>query len=55
MNLDGGGSTTMVVDDVVVNRPSNGSARAVSSALLVYTRGIAMPQDDRTLSMESAY
>jgi hypothetical protein len=35
LNLDGGGSTTMVVDGDVKNRPSDGSERAVSSALLV--------------------
>ncbi|MGH7603622.1 MAG: phosphodiester glycosidase family protein [Gemmatimonadaceae bacterium] len=36
MNFDGGGSTTMVVDDKVVNSPSdNTGERAVGSALLV--------------------
>lgn len=36
LNLDGGGSTTMWVRGLgVVNRPSDGSERAVSSALLV--------------------
>jgi exopolysaccharide biosynthesis protein len=35
MNLDGGGSTTMVVRDNVVNMPSNGVERALSSALLI--------------------
>jgi Phosphodiester glycosidase len=36
MNLDGGGSTTMVVNDKVVNRPSDpGGERKVSTALLV--------------------
>jgi hypothetical protein len=35
LNLDGGGSTTMVVDGDVKNRPSDGRERAVSSALLV--------------------
>lgn len=35
LNLDGGGSTTMFVRGEVVNRPSDGSERAVSSALLV--------------------
>ena len=31
LNLDGGGSTTMVVEGDVVNRPSDGSERAVSA------------------------
>jgi len=35
LNLDGGGSTTMVVNGDVVNRPSGGSQRPVSSALLL--------------------
>lgn len=37
INLDGGGSTTMVVDGTVVNTPSNiaGSERAVGDALVV--------------------
>lgn len=35
LNLDGGGSTTMVVRGKVRNRPSDGSERPVSSALLV--------------------
>ena len=40
LNLDGGGSTTMVVGDRIVNRPSDeGGPRAVSDALLVLPRG----------------
>src|SRR5205807_4745309 len=36
MNLDGGGSSTMVVRNKVINRPSDpGGPRHVSSALLV--------------------
>lgn len=35
LNLDGGGSTTMVTNGEVRNRPSDGPERAVSSALLV--------------------
>ena len=35
MNLDGGGSSTMVVRGKVVNRPSDGRQRPVSSAVLV--------------------
>lgn len=36
LNLDGGGSTTMVIDGEVVNRPSDpGGERGVSSALLL--------------------
>ncbi|TDE30210.1 phosphodiester glycosidase family protein [Nonomuraea mesophila] len=35
INLDGGGSTAMVVDNKVVNRPSDGSERGIGDALLV--------------------
>jgi exopolysaccharide biosynthesis protein len=35
INLDGGGSTAMVVDKKVVNRPADGRERAVGDALLV--------------------
>lgn len=35
LNLDGGGSSTMVVRGEVVNRPSDGHERAISSAILV--------------------
>jgi hypothetical protein len=34
MNLDGGGSTTLVVEGRLVNRPSDGRSRSVSNALL---------------------
>lgn len=36
INLDGGGSTTMVVEGRVVNHPSDGFARPVNNALLVF-------------------
>lgn len=39
MNLDGGGSSTMVVRDVVLNAPSDGQPRPVSNALLVWASG----------------
>jgi len=38
LNLDGGGSTTMVVTDRIVNRPSDVSPRPVSDAILVTIR-----------------
>lgn len=42
MNLDGGGSATMVVGGRVVNDPSDGAERPIASALLV-VRPNAMP------------
>jgi exopolysaccharide biosynthesis protein len=35
LNLDGGGSTVMAIKNRIVNRPSDGSERRVSNALLV--------------------
>lgn len=37
MNLDGGGSTAMVVRDEIRNSPSDGRERAVSDAILIYS------------------
>lgn len=39
LNLDGGGSSTMWLNGVVANRPSDGSERGVSSALVVLPAG----------------
>ncbi|MBL7961810.1 phosphodiester glycosidase family protein [bacterium] len=35
LNLDGGGSTTMIVRGQLVNRPSDGAERPISNALLI--------------------
>jgi exopolysaccharide biosynthesis protein len=35
LNLDGGGSSVLAVRNRVVNKPSDGSERSVSNALLV--------------------
>jgi hypothetical protein len=43
LNLDGGGSTTMVIKDSVVNSPSDGTERAVSNGLLFISTD---PNDD---------
>ncbi len=36
LNLDGGGSSTMIVEGEIVNRPSDGRERPVSNAMLVF-------------------
>jgi hypothetical protein len=41
--LDGGGSTTMAYDGTLLNRPSDGSERAVAEALLVHYFGVHAP------------
>lgn len=38
VNLDGGGSSEMIVNDRIVNKPSDGRERAIGSAVLVYKR-----------------
>jgi exopolysaccharide biosynthesis protein len=38
INLDGGGSTTMVIDGKVVNRPSGGIARRNADGILLFPR-----------------
>ena len=37
MNLDGGGSTTMVIRNQVLNLPSDGVERPVSNGLVITT------------------
>jgi hypothetical protein len=47
INLDGGGSTTLVVQNVVVNSPSDGSERPVANLMLLHDeslRALATPQ-----------
>lgn len=41
MNLDGGGSSEMVVFDKVVNKPSDGRERKVGNALVIVPAGLA--------------
>jgi hypothetical protein len=39
IGMDGGGSSTMVINGSVVNRPSDGASRAVSNAIGVFING----------------
>ncbi len=41
MNLDGGGSSEMVVFDKVVNKPSDGRERKIGNALVIVPAGLA--------------
>lgn len=45
INLDGGGSTTMVVRGQVVNSPSDGAERKVANALALYSLAPPLPPD----------
>jgi hypothetical protein len=49
MGFDGGGSTTLSFDGRVLNRPSDGAARAVSNGLMVQYYGIYAPRLARSL------
>ncbi len=60
VNLDGGGSTTMVVEGDVVNRPSDGNERSVGNAIMVVSRApvtelayITFPWDETHTLVES--
>lgn len=44
INLDGGGSSTMIVGDELVNKPSDGSARAVINGIALVTASNREPQ-----------
>lgn len=43
MGLDGGGSTTLAFDGAVLNRPSDGRERPISSALMLFYSGVYVP------------
>ncbi len=43
MALDGGGSTTLAFDGVVLNRPSEGRERPISTALMLLYSGVYAP------------
>ena len=44
MALDSGGSTTMAFDGTLLNRPSDGRERSISTALMFLYRGIFAPE-----------
>ncbi|MEW6126617.1 MAG: phosphodiester glycosidase family protein [Acidobacteriota bacterium] len=54
INLDGGGSTTMVVEGKVVNKPSDATGeRAVSDALLIVERGYRIQDSGVRITMKA--
>jgi hypothetical protein len=50
MALDGGGSTTMAFDGALLNRPSGGSERSVSDALMFLYTGVYLPPTPAVVS-----
>lgn len=53
VNLDGGGSTTMIIRDEVMNSPSDGSERAVSNALLIVSSAPSGPLSTTAINPKS--
>lgn len=49
INLDGGGSSCMVVNDMIRNHPSDGPERAVGNGVIFYSTA---PQDDEVASLQ---
>ena len=50
MALDSGGSTTMAFDGTLLNRPSDGRERAISTALMFAYRGVFAPEPPARVS-----
>lgn len=50
MALDSGGSTTMAFDGALLNRPSGGGERAISTALMLVYRGAFAPEPPARVS-----
>ncbi len=55
MNLDGGGSSTMVVDGELVNRPSDGAIRSVINGIALVTTTDRVEQGDFEIDMPLRY
>jgi hypothetical protein len=53
MNLDGGGSTTMIVGGGVVNAPSDGRERPIADSLLVYGDLFPSPPTDDEITYQA--
>jgi len=50
MALDSGGSTTMAFDGTLLNRPSDGAERRISTALVFLYRGVFVPEPPARVS-----
>jgi hypothetical protein len=50
MALDSGGSTTMAFDGALLNRPSDGAERRISTALMFLYRGVFAPEPPARVS-----
>lgn len=50
MGLDSGGSTTMAFDGALLNRPSDGRERAISTGVMLLYRGVFAPEPPALVS-----
>ena len=50
MGLDSGGSTTMAFDGTLLNRPSDGRERSISTAVMLMYRGVFAPEPPALVS-----
>jgi len=50
MGLDSGGSTTMAFDGTLLNRPSDGRERSISTAVMLMYRGVFVPEPPSIVS-----
>jgi len=50
INLDGGGSSEMVLRGVILNRPSDGSERPVANGVMIYGASVVTSKSPLTLS-----
>jgi len=55
MNLDGGGSTTVMIDGVTVNNPSDGKQRAISDAVVFLDNPMAAEYLTKSLKILPEY
>ena len=49
LNLDGGGSSTIAINGLVMNRPSDGQERPIANALLLFGNAPTMSSDDMVI------
>jgi Phosphodiester glycosidase/FlgD Ig-like domain len=53
MGLDSGGSTTMAFDGTLLNRPSDGRERSISTGVMLLYRGVFAPEPPAVVSPNS--
>lgn len=54
VNLDGGGSSEMIVNDAIVNKPSGGTERAIGTAFMAYAKKKVYSTGDKKKAITTA-